>query len=98
MREEQSMSAGIENGDLIIRIPVNLLVFAAENNPEYLEVKITDQYTYAKEVAKRILEFNEDPDTGTTQFQQLLDDIQGDLVEDANDVLKVKWSPDDDFE
>lgn len=90
--------AKVENGNLIITMPVNLLVNAAKYNPDYWKVRIKDKEAYAKAVAEKIIDFNEDSETGITQFQKLFDDIQGELVEESNPAIQIKWSPEDKFE
>jgi K+-sensing histidine kinase KdpD len=90
--------ARVENNNLIITMPVNLLVNAAKYNPEYWKVRIKDKEAYAKAVAEKIIGFNEDSETGITQFQILFDDIQNELVEEENPTIQVKWQPEDKFE
>jgi len=98
MEKKKLGTAKVENGNLIITMPVSLLVNAAKYNPEYWKVQIKDKEAYAKAVAEKIIGFNEDSETGITQFQKLFDDIQGELVEESNDAIKVKWTPEDKFE
>lgn len=98
MAKKKLGTAKVESGNLIITMPVNLLVNAAKYNPDYWKVQIKDKEAYAKAVAEKIIDFNEDGETGITQFQKLFDDIQGELVEEQNSAIKVKWTPEDKFE
>lgn len=98
MAKKKLDTAKVENGNLIITVPVNLLISAAKGNPDYWKVQIKDKEAYAKAVAEKIIDFNEDSETGISQFHKLFDDIQGELVEEANAVIKVKWTPEDKFE
>lgn len=91
-------TAKIENGNLIITIPINILVNAAKYNPEYWKVRIKDKESYAKAVSEKIIDFNEDSETGITQIQTLFDDIQGELIEESNQSIQVQWNPGDKFE
>jgi len=90
--------AKVEDENLIITVPVDLLVNAAKRNPGYWKVRIKDKEAYAKAVAAKIIDFNEDGETGISQFHQLFDDIQGELVEESNTAIQVKWTPEDKFE
>lgn len=90
--------AEILGKNLVITVPINLLIHAAKHNPDYWAVRIKDKEAYAKAVAEKVIDFNEDSETGISQFHQLFDDIQGELIEEVNSVIQVKWSPDDKFE
>lgn len=95
---ENKAIAKIEDGNLVIKMPVKLLIHAEQNNPEFFKVKIIDKEKFVNEVASRFIEFDEDPDTGLSRFYQMLDDITEEIIEDGNDCIKAKLSPDDDWE
>lgn len=98
MKKKKLDTATVEGGNLIITVPVNLLLNAAKRNPDYWKVRIKDKEAYAKAVAEKIINFNEDSETGISQFHKLFDDIQGELVEESNNAIQVKWTPKDKFE
>jgi len=98
MKKKKLDAATVEDGNLIITVPVNLLLNAAKGNPNYWKVRIKSKEAYAKAVAEKIIDFNEDSETGISQFHQLFDDIQGELIEESNTAIQVKWTPEDKFE
>lgn len=92
---EDIANATIENNNVVIRIPIDTLIFAQERNPGFHEVKIVDKPKFANEVTKRFIEFDEDQDTGLSRFYQMLDDITEEIAEEGNDCIRVKFSPDE---
>ncbi len=88
----------VEKGKIIIEIPISLVVCAAKGNPEFCSVRIKDKEAYAQAVAEKIINFNEDSESGISQFHKLFDDIQLELVEESHPSIQVKWDPDGKYE
>ena len=86
------------NDNLMIVIPIKNLIYAQKHNPCAYSLKILDEEKFIHEFVSRILNFDTDPDTGISRFYQMLDDITEEMVEDGEEFLKVKWSPDDKWE
>ncbi len=93
MKKKGLDAAGIVGDNMVITVPIDLIVNAAKRNPEYCQIKITDRKAYAAAVAAELIDFNEDGETGISQFHKLLDDIQDGLIEVSHPTIKVKFSP-----
>jgi len=74
-----------------IEIPIDTLIFAQENNPEF-PVKITDKRGMLTWVSNNILEFNYNEDDGSTRLTNLLDDLFTEALESGELWLEsIDW-------
>lgn len=73
---------------ITITIPTELMVFASENRGDLKadNFKVVQPKLFMQELAAAI-ENDEDPDTGLTKFQQLLDDYVDQLIEDDSEAV-----------
>ena len=71
----------------IITIPDDLLVWAAENNPEY-PVKVKNNKKFSEKVAFELEHNLGDEDTGLTGFQILLDKAIQEVEEGGYDFIE----------
>lgn len=85
---KREMKAEIVKGNIVITMPIENLVFACENNPQY-PLRVNDKTEFAKYIATYILEFDED-ETGATAFHRLLDELFEDAYEDGVDMEEIE--------
>ncbi len=74
---------------LVIEIPKDTLIFAAENNPD-LPIKIIDRSAFVSEMARELedgLGLNE---SGYTGLEELLDKGISELFESGSDSMEYK--------
>lgn len=83
---QSKITARIENGKIIVEIPVDLLVFAQKGRPESPYI-VTDEEAMAQYVAENVLSFGGDSETGDSAFERLLDSLFDTAYEDAEEWL-----------
>lgn len=84
---EEFMTARIENGKVIIEIPFDFLVVTQENRDD-MPYKIVDKKAMEGFVAKNILEYGGDSETGLTAFHMLVDGLFDEAFENGEDWLE----------
>lgn len=89
--------AKLEGKNLVIRIPIDNIKSAVEQHPHFWQVKVKNKKEFSKELAVRILDFDED-ETGVPAFFRLLDEITAEMIEDASEHVKVKFNEGDDWQ
>ena len=77
-------------GGIVISIPVEVLVMAAEQRPSG-NIKVIDESEFAKCVAKEIGSYAtvSEADSGLTHFQQFLDDIIQQVAESGSNCINT---------
>jgi hypothetical protein len=70
------------NGMIVIEIPENTVIYAAENNPDYQNAKVFNREDFLDFVTNRIVqEVGYEADTGLSGFYRLLDDASLEALE-----------------
>jgi hypothetical protein len=91
---EDTMIAKLTKNKIIIEIPLELLVFAEENNPD-TPFKITNKTDMGKWISENIMEYTNSvgqEETGATVFTDLLDGLFGKAYEDGEVWLEpIDW-------
>lgn len=74
--------------NVIITVPIELLVFAANDNPTY-PMRVVDKKSFIENVVKRIENYADtnDVEIGVTHFQQCLDDVINSIYESGEDCI-----------
>lgn len=83
-----TMTAKVEGDELVIRLPLELLIFAQAQREESLT--ITDKKAMGDYLETYILEFGGDADLGATEFEQLVDKCFMDALE-SGELWLVGW-------
>lgn len=87
-KPENIISIKVENGALNISVPIDLLAFAAENDPKYPLI-IHDKQKFAEVIAE-YLAYDENPETGLTKLMDLLDKATYEVSCDGHDFIEEK--------
>ena len=90
------MKATIEGDDLVIRLPLELLIWSQKQREE--SITVIDKQKMARYLTEHILEFGGDPEIGSTAFEDLIDAFFVDALESAEDWLKGWWEEGDEGE
>lgn len=96
IQDDSQMKAAIEGDDLVIRIPLDLLIWAQKQRED--SITVIDKQGMAKYLTEHILEFGGNQDLGSTAFEDLIDACFIDALESAEDWLKGWWEEDDEGE
>ena len=81
MSEENKIKSYRKDGNIIIEIPEETLIFAVENNPED-SAKVTDKEEFLNYISNSLVEeIGFDSDSGLSSFYRLLDEAAIDAVE-----------------
>lgn len=72
----------VVGGEILVHIPIETL-FYAENNREYYPLKIHNKKKMAKYVAEMLIEWGGNADTGSTEFEDFLDKMFEDALENG---------------
>lgn len=81
MSEENKIKTYRKDGNIVIEIPEETLIFAVENNPDGA-VKVYDKEQFLNFVAESVVEevgFNHD--SGLSSFHRLLDETAEEAIE-----------------
>jgi hypothetical protein len=70
---------------IIIEMPIDTLVYACENCPDY-DFMVNNKDDFAKYIVNQILEFDVNSGTGLTAFQTLLDSLFVDMYESGGPI------------
>lgn len=76
------MRASIQNDDLVIHIPLDLLVWSQENR-ESAELVINNKKAMAAYLKNRILSSRYDSETGSSSIERMIDDCFDEAYEDG---------------
>jgi transaldolase len=86
--------AEIIGDDLVITIPVDLLKHAFNNKEDnYDQFSIKDKKAFAEYVAKNILDFGGDSETGLSEFEIMIDALFEEIVESGQDFIEELDGP-----
>lgn len=88
-QSSELMTAKIENGKVVIEIPVDFLVVTQEHRGDS-PYKILDQKAMGEYVAKNILEYGGDSETGLTAFHMLIDGLFDEAYENGEEWLEME--------
>lgn len=88
------MKATIEGDDLVIRLPLDLLIWLQTQREE--SITVIDKQKMAEYLAKHILEFGGDQEIGSTAFEDLIDACFLHALENAEDWLRGWWELEED--
>ena len=88
------MTASIENDDLVIRIPIDLLIFAQERRED--SIFVTNKSEMCKDLVELILNYGGNDDVGSTAFEDFLDDFFIWALEAGKPYLEGWWEREED--
>jgi len=91
--DELQMTANVEGEELVIRLPLDLLIFAQQKREDSLFV--VDKKAMSDYLEKRILDFGGDAEIGSTAFEDLIDSCFMEALENAETWLMGWWEVDD---
>lgn len=76
------MSAKVSGNNVVIKLPIDLLVVAFNNNPENYDETIAVKYKrkFAEGFAQYINEFSNNGESGLTSFQECIDAIFDEMI------------------
>lgn len=86
---EELMSAAIEGDDLVIRLPLELMIWAQRQREESLIV--VDKTAMGKWLVENILEYGGDSEIGSTGIEEFLDAAFMEALESAEPWLQGWW-------
>lgn len=88
MTKKTEIRSYLQGNSVMIELPVDLLVWACENNPEG-PLKVHDKAAFARWMAENIIEYDED-EAGNTAFFRLLDELfdEAAIVLDAVEIVE----------
>jgi hypothetical protein len=86
--DDALMKATIEGDDLVIRLPLDLLIWSQKQREE--SITVIDKQKMAEYLAN-ILEFGGDQEIGSTAFEDLIDACFMHALESAEDWLQGWW-------
>ena len=85
--KEELLRTDMVDGEIIVRIPVELIYFAETNRQDF-NLVIKDKNKMAQYLAENILEWGGDQETGSTAFEDFLDNMFVDALESGEDWLE----------
>ena len=88
-KKDELMSAIIEGDSLVIRLPLDLLIWTQRQRED--SIIVTDKQKMAQYLAEYILEFGGDSEIGSTAFEDLIDACFLDALENAENWLVGWW-------
>lgn len=88
--------AKISGKNVLIKLPIDLLVVAFDNNPELWDESIRVKYKrkFAQGFVDYINNGSQDSETGLTVFQEWIDSIFNEMIESDEDYIKY---PDEEY-
>lgn len=92
MNNNELMIARVENEKVIIEIPIDFIAITQEHRDDYT-YKILDKKAMGEYVAKNILDYNDDSETGLTAFHRLIDGLFDEAYE-----LAEEWLEEDEYD
>lgn len=93
---KSQLTTRIENGSLLIDIPLDLLVFTQEHRE--IPIYIIDKEEMEKALLNDILYWGGDSETGSTAFTDFLDNYFMDALENGELFLEGWWERENDKE
>lgn len=90
-KQKDLMRADYKDGNVVVTIPMSLVQFAQAGRGDFPLIIFKDRLDEAgKWIAENILEFGGDSETGLSRFQQMLDDLCDEAVEDGQDFIAME--------
>lgn len=86
------MTARVESEKVIIEIPIDFIATTQECRDDYI-YKILDKKAMGEYVAKNILDYGDDSETGLTAFHRLVDELFDEAYE-----LAEEWLEEDEYD
>ncbi|MCX4184192.1 hypothetical protein ABE320_16885 [Bacillus velezensis] len=83
--------AKVKGKNVVITLPIDLLEVAFNNNPNNWDesIKVKFKRQFAKGFAEKINETSTNSETGLTVFQEAIDEIFDEMLEEAPNYIKV---------
>lgn len=80
--------------NILISVPIELLVFAANDNPTY-PMRVVDERKFVESVVKGIEHYADtnDIEIGVTHFNQFLDDVINNIYESGDECIEEAELP-----
>jgi hypothetical protein len=92
-KPDELISASIDGDDLVIRLPLDLLIWTQKQREDSMTV--VDKAAMAKWLEENILEFGGNGDTGSTAFEDLVDECFIEALESAEYWIVGWWENED---
>lgn len=90
MSEKKILRAAIEGDEVVMRIGIDILAFAArQGNGVEPGVEVTDEQAFAAWVAANLIEFDQDS-AGVSAIERVFDAMAVDALEGAQDFVAEK--------
>jgi len=90
------MTANIENDCLVIRVPIDLLIWSQEQRDD--PIYVIDKASMCVDLPNRILDYGGNDDLGSTAFEDFLDNFFYGSLENGELYLEGWWERDEDVE
>lgn len=88
--------AKVSGKNVVIKLPIDLLVTAFDNNPNAYdeEIKVKFKRKFAQGFAELINGHSDNSESGLTVFQEWIDSVFDEMIESSAEYVKF---PDDDY-
>jgi hypothetical protein len=83
------MTASIEDDNLVIRVPLDLLIWSQEHRDD--PIYVVDKVKMCTDLQNRILDYGGNDDLGSTAFEDFLDNFFYDSLENGELYLEGWW-------
>ncbi|MDA1789224.1 hypothetical protein [Bacillus cereus group sp. BY5-1LC] len=82
--------AKVSGNNVVIKLPIDMLVVAFDNNPNNYdeEIKVKYKRKFAEGFAQHINEHSGNAETGLTVFQEWIDQIFEEMIESDSSYIK----------
>ena len=83
------MTASIEDDNLVIRVPLDLLIWSQEHRDD--PIYVVDKVKMCTDLQNRILDYGGNDDLGSTAFEDFLDNFFYESLENGKLYLEGWW-------
>lgn len=82
--------AKVSGDNVVIKLPINLLQVAFDNNPNNYdeEIKVKYKRKFAQAFANKVNSTSANSESGLTVFQEWIDEIFEEMIEDEESYIK----------
>lgn len=82
--------AKVSGDNVVIKLPIDLLQIAFDNNPNNYdeEIKVKFKRKFAQAFAEKVNTTSTDSESGLTVFQEWIDEIFEEMIEDGESYIK----------
>lgn len=87
--DSQNMSVEIDSENVIIKIPIDLMIWAQEHRDD--PIYVNNRSEMLERIKTDLLEYGGDPEIGATAFELFMDNFFTDRLEWADDWLHGWW-------